>query len=79
MAAGQLPPCMQVSDGQNNSLALLEMRLVLSKMLWVYDMQLMNPNLDWDRDNMCYMLWDKPDLMVKYTRRSGIFVPSVDL
>ncbi|RPB04471.1 putative cytochrome P450 [Choiromyces venosus 120613-1] len=60
------------------SLALLEMRVILAKMLWVYDMELMDPNLSWGKDTNCYVLWDKLKLPIRYTRRAGIVVPPLD-
>lgn len=56
----------------------MEMRVILAKMLWTYDMELMNKDLDWDRDSRCYTLWRKPDLFIKFTRRAGIHVPVLD-
>ena len=61
-----------------SSLALKETRLVLSKMLWVYDMELVNKNLDLDRDSTNYFLWSKPEIWVRFTRRRGVQVPILD-
>lgn len=66
----------RVCLGRN--LALLEMRAIVAKMMWTYDMELKNKDLDWDRDNQCFTLWRKPSLMVNFTRRSGIVVPPLD-
>lgn len=66
----------RVCLGRN--LALLEMRAIVAKMMWTYDMELKSKDLDWDRDNECYTLWRKPALRVNFTRRSGIVVPPLD-
>lgn len=66
----------RVCLGRN--LALLEMRTIVAKMLWTYDMDLKNKDLDWERENECYTLWRKPALNVNFTRRSGIVVPPLD-
>ena len=60
------------------SLALKEIRLVLSKMLWVYDMELVNKDLNLDRDSTTYFLWIKPEIWVRFTRRQGVHVPILD-
>lgn len=41
-------------------------------------MQLMDRNLDWDRDSECFTLWRKPKLPIKFTRRAGVHVPILD-
>jgi len=61
-----------------SSLALKEIRLVLSKMLWVYDMELVNKEVDLNRDSTSYVLWSKPDLWVRFVRRPGVQVPILD-
>ncbi|KAI5802953.1 cytochrome P450 [Geopyxis carbonaria] len=62
----------RVCLGRN--LALLEMRLILAKMLWTYDMTLCDDGLDWVRDGTANPLWRKPKLMVRYTKRKGVEV-----
>jgi hypothetical protein len=47
----------------------LELSLLLSKILWVYNIELMNTEVDWLRDSKIAMLWKKPKLMIKTTRR----------
>ncbi|PUU77618.1 cytochrome P450, partial [Tuber borchii] len=66
----------RVYIGRN--LALKEIRLVLSKMLWVYDMELVNKSLDLDRDSTSYVLWGKPEIWVRFARRRGAHVPLLD-
>lgn len=57
---------------------MMELRTILAKMLWVFDMQLTDDNLDWNRDATSYLVWKRPELLVKYTRRPGIYVPPID-
>jgi hypothetical protein len=33
--------------------------------IWHFDLELMNKELDWYRDSMFYTIWNKPDLMIK--------------
>jgi hypothetical protein len=59
-----------------DSLAMVEMRVILAKMLWVYDMELTDDKLDWVRDSPAWTLWYKPALPVRFTRRAGVVVPA---
>lgn len=48
------------------------MRLILTKVLWHFDLELRSESFDWN-EQKAYILWQKPDLMVKLTpvRRTG--------
>lgn len=46
-------------------LGLLELRTVLSKMLFKYSLSLVDPTLDWHRDVEMHVLWKKPSMRVK--------------
>ena len=46
-----------------NSLAYLEMRLILARILWSFDMQLAPESHAWD-DQESWIQWDKKPLMV---------------
>lgn len=59
-------------------LALLEIRLIMAKMLWAYDMELVDPAQEWLSENGFAVLWEKPALYVRYTRRQGVLVPPLD-
>ncbi|KAI1293198.1 benzoate 4-monooxygenase cytochrome P450 [Xylaria venustula] len=47
------------------SLGLLELRLVLAKLIWKYEIKLLDDTLDWQRDSSMRTLWVKPKLPVK--------------
>ena len=49
--------------GQN--LAKAEMRLILAKLVWHFDMELVDKDEDWVSKQHVYGLWDKEPLMVK--------------
>jgi len=51
------------------SLAYAEMRLILSRILFSFDMTLVDPEVNWlDQDrNKTYVLWSKPPLNVHMT------------
>lgn len=50
------------------SLAYAEMRLILAKLLYNFDMELADKDVNW-MDQKAYFLWDKPPLGVYFTPR----------
>lgn len=51
-----------------SSLAYVEMRIILARMIFNFDMELDQPGQDWvDQD--CFVLWGKPKLMIKLKPR----------
>jgi hypothetical protein len=44
-----------------------EMRLVLAKLLWHFDITICDESEDWLKDQKIYTLWEKPELNVKLT------------
>ncbi|KAI1267667.1 cytochrome P450 [Xylariaceae sp. FL1019] len=54
------------------NLAWIELSLILSKTLWVYDLELLNTEVDWLRDSKMAMLWKKPKLMIRTTPRQVV-------
>ncbi|KAK1976432.1 cytochrome P450 [Colletotrichum cereale] len=54
--------------GQN--FAYMEINLILVKMLWKYDLELVNKNLDWERESQLHVMWWKPALMVRFKERN---------
>lgn len=51
------------------SLAYAEMRSILARMLWNFDMELCEASKEWNKQRI-YLLWEKPALMVKLRERS---------
>jgi cytochrome P450 len=47
------------------SLAYAEMRLILAKLLFSFDLELVDKERQWMRDQKVFTLWDKPSLMVR--------------
>lgn len=47
----------------------MEMRSILAKLHFTFDMELVDQGLDWHRDSEMHTLWKKPDLKVRLTRR----------
>lgn len=51
------------------NLAWIELSTIISKMLWTFDLELIDKTLDWHRDSRMATLWQKPELKVRVTRR----------
>lgn len=47
------------------SLAYSEMRMILARVLWNFDLELQPESENWVTDNRTYTLWEKGDLKVK--------------
>ncbi|KAI2616499.1 cytochrome P450 [Hypoxylon sp. NC1633] len=53
--------------------AYMEMNLILAKMLWTYDLELVNKDINWLEEGKVFVMWWKPALMVRIGRYpSGI-------
>ncbi|KAI4254075.1 MAG: hypothetical protein LQ352_003321 [Teloschistes flavicans] len=52
--------------------AYMEMNLLLAKMLWTHDLELVNNNLDWLKEGKVHVLWWKPQLFVRFHKRPSI-------
>lgn len=46
------------------SLAYAEMRLILARLIWNFDIELVEPHVDWIDNNDSYSLWEKKPLNV---------------
>lgn len=47
------------------SLAYVEMRLILARMVWNFDMELQEDSLAWDKKQRVFMIWDKVSMHVR--------------
>ncbi|KAH6676007.1 cytochrome P450 [Halenospora varia] len=50
------------------NLAYGEIRLILARVLWNFDLELQNDGLNWN-DQKVWMVWEKPPLNVKLVPR----------
>lgn len=48
----------------------MELNLILAKMIWKYDLELVNKDLDWEGQSHMHVMWWKPKLMVRFTERT---------
>lgn len=53
-------------------MAYAEMRMVLAKLLFNFDLELANPSEDWWTTQNTFFVWQKKPLMVKLTPRNGV-------
>ncbi|KAI9368157.1 cytochrome P450 [Aspergillus egyptiacus] len=54
------------------SFAYMEMNLILAKMLWTYNLELVNKDLDWLKEGKVHVLWWKPKLMIRFHKRQDL-------
>ncbi|KAF9772101.1 hypothetical protein IL306_010215 [Fusarium sp. DS 682] len=54
------------------NLAYLEARIALASLIWKYNWELVNKELDWLSDVKLHLLWKKPKLMVRYHPRDEV-------
>jgi cytochrome P450 len=53
------------SSANKSSLAYAEMRLIIAKVLFSFDLELVDKSQDWFEGQKVYTLWQKPSLMVQ--------------
>lgn len=51
------------------NMAWMEMRILIAKMAF-FDYELVDDNLDWERDSLAFILWQKPELWTKVISRN---------
>lgn len=52
-----------------NSMGWMEMRTILAKVYWSFDLELVDKDLDWHAQSEMHTLWKKPNLMVRLKKR----------
>lgn len=50
-------------------MAWMELRILIANMVFFFDYELVDDTLDWVRDSTTYVLFEKPELWTKITRR----------
>lgn len=46
---------------------MLELRVIMAKLLWTFDMKLTDDSLDWVKSNKNYVFWEKPALPIQFS------------
>ncbi|KAJ4375373.1 hypothetical protein N0V83_002459 [Neocucurbitaria cava] len=54
-----------MANNPNHSLAYAEMRLIMAKLLFNFDLELVHPDHEWTKEQKVFTLWEKPSLMVR--------------
>lgn len=49
-----------------HSLAFMEVNLILTRMIWSYDMELARDDVDWEPESSLHVMWSKPELRVLF-------------
>ena len=50
---------------------MMEINHILAKILWKYDLKLVNKDLNWEDRSRIYVMWWKPSLMVEFLPRTA--------
>ena len=53
----------------SDSFAYAQMSLELTKLLWTFDMEIVDPKLDFERDSQMLFQWRKPRMNVRFWER----------
>ena len=53
----------------NGSFAIMEINLILAHMLWKFDLELEDKDLDWEGSSHLHVMWWKPELRVRFRER----------
>lgn len=49
---------------------MMEINQILAKMVFKYDWELANTDVDWLGESRCHVMWWKPNLYVRFRERS---------
>lgn len=55
-----------------DSLAYAELRVILTKLLWKFDLELASESQNWLEEQNQYLLWERGPLKVKLCRRKSL-------
>ncbi|KAF9872402.1 hypothetical protein CkaCkLH20_10229 [Colletotrichum karsti] len=53
------------------SLGWMELQTIMAKLVFRYDFEAVDQDLDWHRDSRMHTLWEKPPLMVRFKQRGN--------
>lgn len=66
LAIVSMTPVLTMSPQKTNSLAYAEMRLILARLLWSFELEMLPESKSWDQQKT-FLLWDKGPIQVKVT------------
>ncbi|KAK2058345.1 cytochrome P450 [Colletotrichum caudatum] len=50
-------------------IGMMQARITLAKLVWAYDMELVNTETDWDKESKLYFIYERPKVQVSFHRR----------
>jgi hypothetical protein len=56
---------------ESSSVAYMEINLILARLIWTYDMEIVNKSMDWESESSLHVMWSKPDLKVRFRQARG--------
>jgi len=62
----------RIANRSLSSLAYLELRCIVAKVMYAYDLELVDKEFDWEKKSKAWTLWWKPALDVKIMKRPGL-------
>ena len=68
-----------VANRSLSSLAYLELRCILAKLVYAYDLELVDKDLNWAEKSSAWGLWWKPELNLRVIKRPGLEWTADDL
>jgi hypothetical protein len=57
------------------SLALLELQVILTKLLYVYDLEMVDDGKDFESESRSFLFWRKSKVLTCFNRRQGVIAP----
>ena len=56
----------------SHSFAYVEISLIMAKLHYRFDLELVNKSLDWEGSSRMHVMWWKPDLWVRFMQKAGV-------
>ena len=53
-----------------HSFAYVEMSLIMAKLHWKHDLELVNKDVNWEGQSRLHVMWSKPELWVRFHDRT---------
>ena len=54
------------------NMAWIELRILVAKLIWLFDFELVPGQHNWEAENKCFILWEKPGLWVRSRSRTDL-------
>jgi len=57
------------------NLALLELQVILTKLLYVYNLEMVDDGKDFEGETRSFLFWRMPKILTRFNRRQGVIAP----